>query len=154
MGRIITLLVVLVLVYFIYAQSLPWLKQSLGLETDQEVGGVVPGSQRRCVETAWQANETFVGQVRLFPGPPIDPLEWAVSFQQITRGIGAAEIACSSCLSEACRKAATAASELRSLSLQFDDMARRDQLGWGNRATQQERINRLLSEARRLNPGS
>jgi hypothetical protein len=154
MGRIITLLVVLVLVYFIYAQSLPWLKQSLGVETDQEVGGVVPGGESRCVETAWQANETFVGQVRLFPGPPIDPLEWSVSFQLITRGIGAAEIACSSCLSEACRKAATAASELRSLSLQFDDMARRNQLGWGNRTTQQERINRLLNEARRLNPGS
>jgi len=154
MGRIITLLVVLVLVYFIYAQSLPWLKRSLGVETDQEVGGVVPGSQSRCVETAWQANETFVGQVRLFPGPPIDPLEWAVSFQQITRGIGAAEIACSSCLSEACRRAATAASEMRSLSLRFDDMARRNQLGWSNAAPQQVRINQLLNEALRLNADS
>ena len=154
MGRIVTLLIVLFLIYFIYTQSLPWLKQSLGLETDQEVGGAVPGGQSRCVRTAWQANETFAGQVRLFPGPPVDPLEWAISFQQITRGIGAAEIACSSCLSEACRKAATAASELRSLSLQFDDMVRGDQRGWSNPATQQERINRLLNEARRLDAGS
>ncbi len=153
MGRFITLLVALVLVGFVYTQSLPRLKQSVGLETDP-VGGAVPGGQNRCVETARRANETFAGRVRLFPGQAIDPLEWTISFQEIIREIGAAEIACSSCLSEACRKAATAASELRSLSLQFDEMVRGDQRGWSNPATQQERINRLLNEASRLDTGS
>ncbi len=150
MGRIVTLIVVLAVVYFAYTQGLPVLKQRLGLEPQEDVGGSIPVGEARCVETAGRANRTLGQQVRQFARPPADSEMWSISYQQITGDIGAAEAACAGCLSEACRKATAAVSEMRSLAMQIDDTVRGDLGGMSNPATKQERINRLLDEARSL----
>ena len=149
MGRILTLAIIAIVVYVAYTQGLPWLKEALSLEPSEEVGGPGRGGGSRCVETAWRASEKLAGEVR-HARPPVDLDAWGISYQEISRAIGTAEIECSSCLAEACRKAQAAVSELRGLALQFDDMARGDRQGMGNPAHQMERIHRLLNEARAL----
>ncbi len=153
MQRILALAIVAFLIYVVLTQGLPWLKGQLGPESAGQGGRAGGETEHRCVEAAWQANETLAGQIRSFSRPPVDAELWGISFAEVVREIGSAEIECGSCLTEACDKAGTAVAEIRELALQFDDAVRGDPTGWRNPARRQERINRLLNEARTLAGG-
>lgn len=153
MGRILSLAIVAFLIYIVLTQGLPWLKGQLGAESGGEASGGGGEREYRCVETAWQANETLISQIRSFSRPPVDAEMWGVAFAEVMRDIGTAEVECGTCLTAACGKAGTAAAELRDLAMQFDGVVRGDASGWSNPARQQERINQLLDDARTLAGG-
>ena len=154
MGRILTLLIVAALAYFLYTQGLPWLETGLRSrpeETAPEEQGAAEGA---CLAAARQARDLLGSEVRRFARPPIDEEMWSVSFQQIAAEIGGAETACGPCLSAACGRASEAVAELRSLALRIDEMLRGDLGGLSNPASGLERVDALLEDARAFAGGS
>ena len=151
MGQLLSLAVVIVVVYFMYTQALPWIEERFDEPTSgasAESGPSLGGSG--CVDAAEGASQTLSGELVRFSRPPIDPDTWAMSYQTIARAISTAEVDCSGCFSASCRSAQSALSEMRGLAQQFDNAARGEAHGWSNPASAQERINSLLDQARSL----
>lgn len=152
MGKLLTLAVVIVVVYFVYTQGLPWIEERLdgpGAASTAVGEEGSPGGSG-CIDAAEGANRVLHGELVRFGRPPIDPNAWSMAYQSISRAISTAEVDCSSCFGQACRSAQEALAEMRGLALQFDDAARGEAHGWSNPASAQERIDSLLDQARSL----
>lgn len=150
MGKLLSLAVVIIVVYFMYSQAFPWIEERFDGHPAESSSGAGESGGGRCVESAEHANQVMSGELVRFGSPPVDPDAWSMSYHTIARAISTAEVDCSGCFGESCRSAQSALSEMRGLAQQFDDAARGEAYGWSNPASTQERIHNLLDQARAL----
>ncbi len=148
MRRLLTLAVLAVVVYLGYTRGLPLLEKHRERQaaTDSAVD-----EAWRCVDLARQARATVSDQMRQFPRPPVDPGLWAAAMTHTGRELSSADSACR-CGAPACGSASRALRQMRRLINQFDRAVRGDGSGFGNPATYQEEIDRLLADAEALLP--
>ena len=151
LSRLVAFAVVMALVYFALTRGLPWIQEQLSpaARSFEAAGSEVSDPAGPCIESVARANESFAQVARRFSGGPVDADEWSSASWEIESEIRDAEMSCT-CLSDACRKAAEAAGELRMMYSQFDSMARGTATGFGNPARHQEKVFDLLDEARAL----
>jgi hypothetical protein len=151
LSRLVSLAVVMAVVYFALTRGLPWIREQIA-PTSRSYEATAGGSSDPagpCIEGVARANDSLGDLVRRFGRGPIDADEWSAASWDVEAQIRDAEVSCS-CLSEACRKAAEAAGELRTIHAQFDSTARGTATGIGNPARNQEKVYDLLDEARAL----
>jgi hypothetical protein len=151
LSRLVSFAVVMALVYFALTRGLPWVREQIAPTTSsyEATDGETSDPAGPCIETVARANDSLSRLVRRFSGGPVDVDEWSTASWDVESAIGDAEMSCT-CLSEACRKAAEAAGELRTMYSQFDSTARGTATGYSNPARNQERVFALLDEARAL----
>lgn len=144
LSRLAAFAIVAGVAYLVYSQGIPWFRENFG--AGPGTGGEGKGS--RCVEMAEQANRSFSDQIGEFLSPPRDLDAWQRVRSDLESQIDQADSSCR-CVPESCRKAAAAVGELRDLVSRFD-------LGFQggamptNGARRMERIDQLLSDARKL----
>jgi hypothetical protein len=151
LSRLVSFAVVMALVYFALTRGLPWIREQIAptARSYEAADGDTAAPAGACIESVARANDSLGQLVRRFGTGPVDADEWSTNSWAIESELRDAEMTCT-CLSEACRKAAEAASELRTMYSQFDAMARGTATGYGNPARNQERVFDLLDEARSL----
>ena len=144
MIKIIRMAVVLMVLFVIYQEALPWLQNQLGgaLPEDVDTGPV------RCVGLADSANDSFGERVGRVSGPGADPGVWASFNAEIQEKIEVAQSACR-CSKPSCRIAGEAMTELADLLDQLDVRFRGGSME-RNPVSKQIGINDRLNDARKL----
>jgi len=151
LSRLISFAVVMALIYFALTRGLPWIQEQFAptARSYEASEGDTSDPAGPCIESVARANDSLSQLGRRFSSGPVDADEWSTASWDIESAIRDAEMSCT-CLSEACRKAAEAAGELRTMYSQFNAMARGTATTYGNPARNQERVFDLLDEARSL----
>ncbi len=151
LSRLISFAVVMALIYFALTRGLPWIQEQFAptARSYEATEGDTSDPAGPCIESVAHANDSLGQLARRFSSGPVDSDEWSTASWDIESEIRDAEMSCT-CFSEACRKAAEAAGELRTMYSQFDSMARGTASTYGNPARNQERVFDLLDEARSL----
>ena len=151
LSRIVSLAVVMGIVYLALTRGLPWIREQIAptARSYEATDGETSDPAGPCIESVARANDSLGQMVRRFGTGPVDADEWSTVGWEVEGEIRDAEMTCT-CLSEACRKAAEAAGELRTMYSQFDASARGTATGYSNPARNQERVFDLLDEARSL----
>ncbi len=146
MSRLLGLAVLAVLIYFAVTQGLPWLKTAMG----SNAGGLaLDGGSAYCVDQVSAASDSISEGLIPHARPPVDPDLWSLAVMRAGSALAAAENACS-CPTASCNKGWDAVAELRAMFDDLDQIARGNPMGIGNPARRQERVYRLLDEAREL----
>ena len=151
LSKLVSFAIVMALVYFALTRGLPWIREQIAptSRSYKATNGDTSDPAGPCIEGVARAKDSLGQLVRKFGAGPIDADEWSSAGWDVEAEIRDAEMTCS-CLSEACRKAAQAAGELRAMYSQFDATARGTATGYSNPARNQERVFDLLDEARSL----
>ena len=153
LGRLFQILAIVIVGYYAYTVGLPWARENIdalgGKPTAESQAAEGAGA---CVAEAGRANDQFASEVRQLIRPPVDQAVWSSALIRLGGGLSAAESACS-CAHEACDRATEAMYELRGLLSLFDDMVNGRTQTFANPAVLQERVDRLLNEARALAGG-
>lgn len=146
MSRFVGLAVLVALVYFAVTQGRPW------IESLMDGGGgalALDGGSAFCISQASAANDEVTGTLMAHARPPVDPDVWSLGVMRAVGALNEAEKACT-CATAACNKGWDAVAELRALFDDLDQIARGNPMGVGNPARRQERVYRLLDEARAM----
>ena len=151
-GRLVQLIVLGIVAYYGYTVGLPWAKERFNLRSEPTEEDRAAEEAFFCVSQGDRANDQLVSEVRQIIRPPVDQAVWSTVLIQVGGSISAAETACS-CSGEACARVGEAMYELRQLLTLFDDMVGGRSQSFGNPAVRQERVDRLLNEARSLAGG-
>lgn len=144
--RLISLAILAALLYYGYTVGLPWL-ETMGKGGGAGGSGGSSGESHQCVAEARAASDTISGELLPNARPPVDSGVWGTALVRGGRVLAAAETACS-CPTAACARGYDAVQELRAMFDELDDIARGNPAGIGNPARRQERVDRLLDEAR------
>jgi hypothetical protein len=144
MGRIIKLVVVIAVIYFVWKYVVPKVKMpSSGAKTTATATATTP-----CVQSAERASEKWGGGLARFANPPYDLNAWSDFRGGVESSISTAESDCN-CASESCEKARDAMRDLRALVSDLDSTLRNgsDASGFVQR---QEAIDNKINEAGEL----
>ncbi len=143
--RLIVVAVVLIALYYVATELLP---RGGGAPS----GTVETDGSGQCVARAEAASQAVAGELVALARPPLDSAAWGPAVVRAGTVLSAADSACA-CPEPACARASEALDELRTLVAELEELARGDPRGLGNPARRQERVDRLLDEARALAAG-
>ena len=146
LSRLLTFAIVLGIAYLLLTKAGPLIQKQFGGGSSGEAIEAT-SEEGQCVEKAFQANDMLTRVARQYGQPPVDVDSWSDAQWEIDSSIQTAESACF-CAADACRSATEALSEMRGLLSNLDGMVRGTSPGFANPANQQERIYKLLNQAR------
>lgn len=151
MGRIVQLVVLAVVLYFLVTEGWPWLQRELGRTgaAPRVAAGSGGGEQGPCLSRASGAADTFGDGLSRFSSRPVDTGAWMTFAGRVQQRISEARAACG-CSHPACSRAAQAMDELGSVVYTMDGYVRGSAESTANPAQAMERVYDLLNEARGL----
>ena len=141
-NRIIKLIIVVAVVYFIWKVGLPWVQRQGSGGSSTTHASATSG----CPAAAARASETWGGGLHTFVNPPYDLNAWSSFHDSVESKISAAESECS-CSSQSCEKARSAMRDLRSLLSDLDSAIRGGTAPPGDLVQRQEAIDKQIDEA-------
>jgi hypothetical protein len=142
MSRIIKLIIVVAVVYFIWKVGLPWIQQ----QTGRGSSSTHAAAQSGCPAAAARASEAWGSGLHNFVNPPYDLAAWSSFHDSVESKISAAESECS-CGSQSCEKARAAMHDLRALSSDADSAIRGGTPPPSDLVQRQEAIDKQIDEA-------
>ena len=141
MSRIIKLILLIAIVYFVWKYGLPWLQKQ------QSGGGTThAAAQSGCPGAAARASEAWGSGLHSFVNPPYDLNAWTSFHDDVESKISSAESECS-CSDQSCEKARAAMRDLRSLLSDADSAIRNGSAPPSDLPQRQEAIDKQIDEA-------
>src|ERR1051326_7692299 len=142
MNRIIKLIIVIAILYFVWKVGLPWLQRQQSGRT----ATTSASAQSGCPAAAARASETWGSGLHQFVNPPYDISAWSSFHDSVESKISAAEGECS-CSDQSCDKARAAMRDLRSLLSDLDTAIRNGSAPPSDLAQRREAIDKQIDEA-------
>lgn len=142
MSRLVKLIVVIVILFFVWKYGLPWLQRQQSGGSSSTHAAATSG----CPGAAARASETWGSGLHSFVNPPYDLNAWSTFHDSVESKISAAESECS-CSGASCEKAHAAMRDLRSLLSDLDSAIRGGTAPPSDLAQRQEAIDKQIDEA-------
>ena len=141
MRSLIRIVVAVAVIWFVWAQVVPWAKKELGSSSASSTGN---GSDGGCRSASLRATNAWGEGLGRFANPPYDLAAWSSFRGDVESKIGEAQSACN-CSDDSCREVRAALTDLRGLVGEFDGAIRNGSPPPADAVQRQERIDNVLS---------